>query len=185
MTENIMSIHDFNEIPEGTELNYKSGGYGWWIGDEDCFGRGGRQINGSLMSNLMRLGIGMTRPKTVASHQTRFFVETKKVNVKSLESARAILVNVWRHSNVTRQCDLIDCLSDFDSFSLCSWQRPQCYWANNAPSEKAFRFMDHRWVYGRASKLRYMPEKLDRLLLTMRGRDLAEERRSQLVDTAA
>jgi hypothetical protein len=174
---NIMTIEDFNSLPEGTELNYKSGGYGWWIGDEECGPRGGRQINGSLMVRLHQLGVGMGPAMSVASHQTRFCVETKHVDVGDLVNAIDALEEIWHDRNIKRGYEL----RDVEGVRMTDYSFPRCHWARGRGWEdKAFRYMGHRWVYGRAQNLKDMPRNLNRIRLCMAGRDLAAESRAEM-----
>lgn len=182
----IMSISDFNGLREGTELHYKAGGYGWWIGNEECGPRGGRKINGSLMRRLHQLGIGMGRAQTVASHQTRFFVETKHVDVESLTLGIEALEKTWGEFHIAREYELRSLFNGVGGFRMTSYAFPRCYWAiGRGWDEKAFRFMGYRWVYGRASNLRHMPSFFNRLRLCMAGRDLSAERRAEMMAVVA
>ena len=177
----IMTIEDYNRIPQGSELNYKSGGYGWWLGEEDCGPRGGRTINGSLMVRLHQLGVGMGPAQSVASHQTRFYVETKHVDVDVLNKAIGFLESVWREFDIRREYELRTAFEGEKDFRLTDYSFPRCYWAGGRGwSDKAFRLMGFRWVYGRAQHLKDMPHTLERLRLCMAGRDLAAESRAEM-----
>jgi hypothetical protein len=172
MKKDILTLDDYNSLPEGTEMTYKSGGYGWWIGDEECGPRGGRQINSQMMASLERLGAGMTNPRTAASHQVRYSITTKKVCADDLMAAIDSLQRIWSIHRIGRYRDLKDVMAkESDDFRTAYYWPPSCFWAGRTGKQKAFIHRGYRWVYVYANLLSDYPRTLARIKTSFQGHD--------------